>query len=173
MRKKHQPIHLYFDNQIYFVTSHVYKNSLFLRKDHKILLHQKISLFLKEFGFKLYAYAILDDHYHLLIHSSMGKKLAKAIGKIHAGFFFEVNTLEDKRGRRIWQNYWDRCIRDEKDFWTHFNYIHHNPVKHGLTTSMKEYEYSSHKSWIRKKGEEWIMSLFEQYPIIDFTVSED
>ena len=77
------------------------------------------------------------------------------------------------QGRKIWQNYWDYCVRLEKDFWKHFNYIHHNPVKHGYVQKMEEYEFSSHGDWIKKRGEDWMMSIFREHPIIDFTIVPD
>ena len=44
----------------------------------------------------------------------------------------------------IWQGrYWEHTIRDEQDFATHFNYVHVNPVKHGLVEYPVEWPYSS------------------------------
>src|ERR1700757_5379026 len=39
-----------------------------------------------------------------------------------------------RRGERgIWQRrYWEHTIRDDRDFAVHFDYIHFNPVRHGL-----------------------------------------
>ena len=57
-----------------------------------------------------------------------------------------MNQLEEMRGRRLWKNYWDWCVRDESDYWMHFNYIHNNPIKHGIvrdTDALKGYRYSS------------------------------
>jgi len=45
---------------------------------------------------------------------------------------------------RIWQrSFWDHIIRDEDDFYRHLNYIHLNPVKHGLVKNPFEYPHSS------------------------------
>jgi hypothetical protein len=38
---------------------------------------------------------------------------------------------------------------------------------------MEEYEFSSYNYWIKKRGEEWIMSAFREHPIRDFTVPQD
>jgi putative transposase len=43
----------------------------------------------------------------------------------------EARTRERRRG--IWQRrFWEHTIRDEADLESHFDYIHYNPVKHGL-----------------------------------------
>jgi REP-associated tyrosine transposase len=42
-----------------------------------------------------------------------------------------------RRGERgIWQRrYWEHTIRDDRDYAAHMDYIHFNPVKHGLIRS--------------------------------------
>ena len=57
-----------------------------------------------------------------------------------------------KRGERgIWQRrYWEHYIRDENDFERHVNYIHWNPVKHGLVRNVKDWPYSSFHKFVKK-----------------------
>ncbi len=44
----------------------------------------------------------------------------------------------------IWQpRFWEHQIRDEMDFVNHVEYIHFNPVKHGLATSPKAWPHST------------------------------
>jgi putative transposase len=53
-----------------------------------------------------------------------------------------------KRDKGIWQRrYWEHQIRDETDLARHVDYIHFNPVKHGLVAQVKDWPHSSfHKS---------------------------
>src|SRR5205085_9823959 len=49
-----------------------------------------------------------------------------------------------KREKGIWQRrYWEHAIRDEKDLERHVNYIHYNPVKHGLVSRVADWPHSS------------------------------
>ncbi len=49
-----------------------------------------------------------------------------------------------KGERGIWQRrYWEHTIRDDDDFVHHVDYIHINPVKHGLVTRVRDWPYSS------------------------------
>jgi len=174
MRKMHHPFHLYLDNQIYFFTSHTYLGRYTLDSDiQKKGILQKIRNFFNLFEFELYAWVILINHYHLLFKVKRGSDLPKCIGKIHAGFTYETNKADGISGRKIWQNYWDRCMRSEKDFWTHMNYIHHNPVKHRHVKTMDEYELSSYRYWLSQNGSDWMSSVFLQYPVVDFSVLND
>jgi putative transposase len=45
---------------------------------------------------------------------------------------------------RVWQyRFWDHQIRDETDLRRHLDYIHYNPVKHGLISNPFEWRLSS------------------------------
>jgi len=68
------------------------------------------------------------------------------------------------------------CVRDELDYWKHFNYIHNNPIKHGIvgsTESLKLYRYCSFWNYQRSRGIKWLMEVMEAYPVLDFTVKND
>jgi putative transposase len=55
-----------------------------------------------------------------------------------------------ERRRGVWQRrFWEHTIRDEADLEGHFDYIHHNPVKHGLVRRVCEWPWSSFHRWVR------------------------
>lgn len=56
-----------------------------------------------------------------------------------------------KKGKQaIWQHrYWEHQIRDETDFARHMDYIHYNPVKHGLAQSPAAWPYSSFGRYVK------------------------
>ena len=125
---------------------------------------------------ELRAWVILSNHYHILFKVLEGRNVSNYVGKIHRGFTFEINQWEGKRERHLWQNYWDWCIRDENDYWKHFNYIHNNPIKHGIVSdisSLEKYRYSSYWNYFRLNGNKWLMNVMEAYPILDFIVEND
>jgi len=39
--------------------------------------------------------------------------------------------------------FWEHLIRDERDFAQHCDYIHHNPVRHGLCDNLRDWQFSS------------------------------
>ena len=48
------------------------------------------------------------------------------------------------RPTALWQHrYWEHVLRDEEDYARHVDYIHFNPVKHGLVAAAKDWPYSS------------------------------
>ncbi|MBD3359985.1 MAG: hypothetical protein GF365_04755 [Candidatus Buchananbacteria bacterium] len=170
-RNIHRPPHLFFNNTIYFISCRTFKkHHLFNSKDKINIIKNRIDLAVIKYEVKLFAWVILFNHYHLLLEIKHGLNLSKMINFINGGTSYDLNKLENKSGRKIWANYWDYCIRDEKDFWTHFNYIHQNPIKHGLVKNLeelKDYEYCSYQWFLKEKGEEWLSDCFINYPVRD------
>lgn len=91
---------------------------------------------------------ILPDHIHLIINSGTNN-----ISDIVYNFKIRYSRLyRDRYGAgRVWQNrFWDHTIRDQGDFNRHLDYIHYNPVKHGLINDPHLYRYSSLKEWYNR-----------------------
>lgn len=171
---KHIPFHLYLDDKIYFITSSTLnKIHFFDTDDKKEIVKTRLRTSVKKYPVKLYAWVVLSNHYHLLLQLKKGETLSGLISLINGGSSFELNAAECKKGRRIWWNYWDNCIRDRKTFYTRFNYIHHNPVKHEYAIQSEEYQFSSYNHYVKKLGRDYMDSIFAEYPIIDFTDDRD
>ena len=55
------------------------------------------------------------------------------------------------RRRGVWQRrFWEHALHDERDYQNHFDYLHFNPVKHGLVKTVRDWPYSSFHYWVRK-----------------------
>ena len=62
-----------------------------------------------------------------------------------------LGSRERQGEQAIWQRrFWEHRIRDETDFAHHVNYIHYNPVKHGLVNRPVDWPYSSIHRAIRQ-----------------------
>jgi len=56
-----------------------------------------------------------------------------------------------KRHRGVWQRkFWEHTIRDTKDFHMHLDYIHLNPVKHGLARRPRDWPWSSFRRYVKR-----------------------
>jgi putative transposase len=50
----------------------------------------------------------------------------------------------------VWQRrFWEHTLRDENDLERHIEYIHYNPVKHGLVKSVCEWPWSSFHRYVQ------------------------
>jgi putative transposase len=56
-----------------------------------------------------------------------------------------------KREKGIWQRrYWEHSIRDDADLERHVDYIHYNPVKHGLVSRVIDWPHSSFHRYVER-----------------------
>jgi putative transposase len=167
-RPLHHPPHILVDNTWYFITAHTLgEKDLGLEEFKNIWVNTIIEL-TKKFNYKLYAWVILDNHYHILCKVRNSQELSTFINRIHGSTSYYINKNRESQGKKIWQNYWDRIVRDEKDFWIKFNYIHYNPVKHGYVTEPDKWAYSSYRYFLERKGEIWVADCWQSYPIIEY-----
>ena len=63
-----------------------------------------------------------------------------------------ISATRQKYGERgIWQrHYWEHLIRDELDFQRHVDYVHVNPLKHGLVKRVHDWPYSTFHHHVAK-----------------------
>ena len=55
------------------------------------------------------------------------------------------------RQRGVWQRrFWKHWVRDRRDFAEHLDYVHYNPVKHGLVTCPHLWPYSTFAKWVKR-----------------------
>jgi len=59
-------------------------------------------------------------------------------------------SRQKKNEKAVWQRrFWEHLVRDEGDFKAHCDYVHYNPVKHGLVRAPKDWEYTSFHRCVR------------------------
>ncbi len=60
-----------------------------------------------------------------------------------------TNSQKNRGVQAVWQQrFWEHQIRDESDLIRHVEYIHYNPVKHGLVNSPAAWPYSSFHRYV-------------------------
>lgn len=100
----------------------------------------------------IHGWVVLPDHMHCVIELPEGDTdFALRWRLIRMGFSKGIPKTERRsavrirRGERgIWQRrYWEHLIRDAADFQAHMDYVHVNPVKHGLVGSVRDWPYST------------------------------
>ena len=142
----------YIPNSLYFITTVTDKRLPVFNNEKNIQIIFNTLHTLKEIKpFDLKAYCILHDHLHLLIGIGETSRynITDIIHSLKRNF-----TLNYKKSYNIireinlWQKrFWDHIIRNENDFKRHIDYIHFNPVKHGITSNPEGYKYSSFNEW--------------------------
>ena len=161
---KHAPAHLLLDDTLYMITAAVYKKKpLLMKNEAKKSLLNAMKYWSKKLNWELIDWVILDNHYHLLAKSNIGKELPKFIQQIHRESAKEINQLIGYKAEPFWYNYWDTCVQDRKDYFTRMNYILYNPVKHKYVEKLSNYKWSSFNMRLEKAGIEELQMQFALY----------
>jgi putative transposase len=109
--------------------------------------------------FQTVAICVLPDHLHALWSLPEGDAdFASRWSLFKSGFSRGLPTAKTrsaskaaKREKGIWQRrYWEHAIRDDADFERHVDYIHYNPVKHGLVTRVADWPHSSFHRYVEQ-----------------------
>ena len=107
--------------------------------------------------FKIDAMMILPDHVHAIwTLPDDDADFSERWRLVKYRFSLETPKTEErrpshahKRERGIWQRrFWEHCLRDEADYVRHCDYLHFNPVKHGLVECPREWPYSSFSRFV-------------------------
>jgi len=168
MERKHHPPHHCLDNQWTLISAATIGHQAMLADPSaKQIVRDILKSKLPEFGVSLGAWVILDQHYHLLLKLQDGGRLPRFIAALHGATACALNIAAEQPGRRVWDNYWDAGIRSEAGLWTRFNYIHHNPVRHGYVGNMADWRWSSYRHHLDRRGRDWMIDVMERYPVVD------
>ena len=109
--------------------------------------------------FAITAIVVLPDHLHAIwtlpegdADFAMRWRLIKSAFSRALPNGEAVSQSRFDRGERgIWQRrYWEHTLRDENDFARHVDYIHFNPVKHGLAKRVRDWPHSSFHRMVRR-----------------------
>jgi len=149
-RAPHNPPHLFLPDMFYMITASIYQKSPIMALEHR--REQWRDAFLKAskiYRWKVVAWVVLTDHYHAVVHSpENAHSLSRFVVSYHKYTSRLWNDEDKANGRKVWWNYWDTCIRSERDYYNRLQYVFWNPVKHGLTNTPEEYAFSNYKDFI-------------------------
>jgi putative transposase len=120
--------------------------------NHIDLLRTAVKTVHQGHPFKIHGWVVLPEHLHCVIELPaddadfatrwrlIKMEFSKALPRTEI-----LSAVRIRRGERgIWQRrYWEHLIRDERDYRAHMDYVHINPVKHGLVEYVADWPYST------------------------------
>ena len=140
----------YIPNALVFITQVVYdREPVFANPTYVTLLRSVLHQVQELHPFHMLAYVFLPDHFHILIKPEPEVTHSQIMHSIKPNFTKAYKRKMHVTGHMLfWQRrYWDHMIRDEDDLQRHLDYIHYNPVKHGLVAKPEEWVGSSYCYW--------------------------
>jgi putative transposase len=127
--------------------------------DHVGALRDAFRLARHERPFTIDAIVILPDHLHAVFtlppdDPDFSGRWRRIKGQFSSALIETGIELTRKANGdlALWQRrFWEHTIRNENDFARHVDYVHFNPVKHGLVPRVNDWPYSSFHRYVRAK----------------------
>jgi REP element-mobilizing transposase RayT len=115
-------------------------------QDRRDFLHRLSKLALER-AFRLFAYCLLDNHFHLLLESTE-RRLGHAMGRLLTGYVVTYNRLHNRVGH-LFQDRFKAPLCDSEAYLLELiRYIHLNPVRAGIVALPEQYRWSSHRAYL-------------------------
>jgi REP element-mobilizing transposase RayT len=100
--------------------------------------------------FELYAYCLMNNHVHILLKPAE-EPLGIIFRRIGSKYVYWFNTRYERSGHLFQNRFRSEPVEDDSYFTAVIRYIHYNPVKGGLTKSLK-YRFSSYNDYESGSG---------------------
>ncbi|WP_426347966.1 transposase [Alloiococcus sp. CFN-8] len=108
---------------------------------------RQLMLYKRKFNYDILAYAIMDNHYHLLIQTHEFP-LSKIMFTINNKVAKYIAWLENRSGHVYGERYNSVMVKDDRQLVSLLRYIHKNPIRAHLCASLNDYKWCSHKDYI-------------------------
>ena len=138
---------------------YIFDQTEYINKYKQIILSK-----LEKSNITILAYCIMNNHAHFLIFSERCEYLSKFMQKVNTSFSQYYNKINNRVGYVFRDRYYSQDILNQKQLYNCLKYIHNNPVKANICSSINQYKYSSYNEFLGKRiiiNEDSIKLLFE------------
>lgn len=100
------------------------------------------------YSFKLYAYCIMPNHFHLLLEIEPVEDLSELMKRVNQTYSIYFNSKYSTCGH-VWQGRYKSMIIARDDYLIDcIRYIEFNPIRAGMIARPEDYKWSSYKDRI-------------------------
>lgn len=111
----------------------------------------------EQYGFKLYAYALMPGHFHLLLESSLKQDekeptgISRIMHDLNSSYTKYFNGRYNRKGHLFMARYRAALVEKNPYVLKLTAYIHLNPQRLTITPDAAEYPYSSYRFYLNKE----------------------
>jgi len=127
------------------------KEKIFQNDSDKQFFIAELANSKKMYGFELYGYVLLDNHYHLLIKTGE-IPLSKIMQRLNSLYSRYYNRVHERIDHLFGLRYKAIIIQDEKYLFAVLRYLHWNPIRAGQVKEVVDYKWSSDHYYRQNKG---------------------
>lgn len=138
------------------------RQAILTHDDVRTALREAIDRVRARLPFRIDGWVLLPDHMHAIWTLPDGdadfsnrwrlikRHVAVACSAYHRPELLSERRMDKGQGS-LWQNrFWEHLIRDETDLRNHLDYLHGNPLRHGLVERVVDWPWSSFHRYVRE-----------------------
>lgn len=141
----------YTSSFLHIMVQGINKEEIFKTDFYKNLYIRLMKTIQSDFDIEILAYAIMNNHSHVLLYYNNIEDVSKFIGKLNQKFAQLYNKNENRVGYVFRGRYKCEQITDISHLHNVLPYIHFNPYKAGIVRNLIEYKFSSYPQYLNDK----------------------
>lgn len=141
----------YISSFLHIMVQGINKEEIFKTDFYKNLYIRLMETIQSDFDIEILAYAIMNNHSHVLLYYNNIEDVSKFIGRLNQKFAQLYNKNENRVGYVFRGRYQCEQITDISHLHNVLPYIHFNPYKAGIVRNLIEYKFSSYPQYLNDK----------------------
>lgn len=157
------------------VTAGTFGKEHHFRGDDRLnYLHDLLLQTATEFQWKMEAWAVFPNHYHFIAEAPAegSDSLRTMLRKIHSVSAKWVNQKDFTQGRKVWHNFMETHIVDEKSHLARLHYVHANAVHHKMVSVANQYQWCS-AAWFERYTTSARVKTVYSFPVYRLLASDN
>jgi len=152
-----RPLRIQFEGAWYHIMNRgINRKNIFYIDHQKHYFLTLLAKTIKIYGIEIHAYCLMDNHYHLIVHTPRGN-ISHAMKYLNSSYAQFVNTSMKRDGPLFRGRFMSVVISADDYLLSLSRYIHLNPIKAQMVTELKAYQWSSYIAYIDKRLKpEWL-----------------
>ena len=160
----HSPVHRFSERGTYILTAGTLNKELLFSDARRLdLLNDTIVSIASSMSIDLQSWSAFANHYHIV--AEFPENLLRSfVQKLHSRSAIALNAIDGARGRKVWFQYWDTLITNERSWLARMRYVIENPVRHGLVADASDYRWCS-AAWFEATAHPSLFDSVMRFPI--------
>jgi REP element-mobilizing transposase RayT len=156
-----RPLRVQFEGAFYHITSRGNRRErIFIDDGDRERFIECLRRTRQRFGIVIHAFVLMDNHYHLLIETPLAN-ISKSLHHLNCAYSQHFNRRHQCIGH-VLQGRFKAIIVDRDEYYLELiRYIHLNPVRAGIVSSVDLYRWSSHRAIIDARHAKIWQDIFD------------
>ena len=128
------------------------QQDIFLDNDDRKLFLTTVGDMSERFGIDIFAYVLMDNHYHLLFRTKRAN-LCRSMQWFGATYTKRFNLRHNRSGHLFQGRFKNMLVQNEAYLMQLSYYIHRNPLRAAMVRRLADYRWSSYRVYAYGRGQ--------------------